>query len=90
MKQNLPLLAWVAALLLGFSALVNGFFVFQQLMIYKSLQELHTQLTNSGQVQNVAQSILTDLAAYSQRQPAILPLLKKYGVNIQPAPQTPR
>jgi hypothetical protein len=91
MKQNLPLLAWVAALMLGLSALFNGFFVFQQLMIYKDLQNLHGQLANSGQVQAAAQNILNDLAAYSQRQPAILPLLQKYGVNVQttsqPAPK---
>lgn len=87
MNHNLPLLAWVAALLLGLSALFNGFFVFQQLMIYKDLQNLHSQLANSGQIQTVAQGILTDLAAYSQRQPAVLQLLRKYGVNVQGAPQ---
>lgn len=86
MKQNLPLLAWAMGLLLGLSALFNGFFVFQQLMIYRTLQELHSQLASAPQIQSVAQNILTDLAAYSQRQPAILPLLRKYGVNVQPAP----
>ncbi|MCC7519973.1 MAG: hypothetical protein IT578_12415 [Verrucomicrobiae bacterium] len=89
MNRNLPLLAWVVALLLGLSALFNGFFVFQQLMIYKDLQNLHSQLANSSQMQSVAQGLLTDLAAYSQRQPSILQLLRKYGVNVQPPPPAP-
>ncbi len=88
MNKNLPLICWVAALLFGFSALLNGFFVFQQVMIYKDLQNLNVRLTNTSQFQAVAQSLVNDLVAYGQRQPAIDPLLRKYGVN-PPPPQHP-
>lgn len=86
MNRNLPLVAWVVALLFGLSALLNAFFVFQQHMIHKDLQNLTAKLAAAGQMQALVQNMTTDLVAYGQHQPAIHPVLRKYGIPVPPPP----
>ncbi len=90
MNRNLPLAAWVVALLFGLSALLNAFFVFQQHMIHKDMQNLNAKLAAAGQMQALVQNMTTDLVAYGQHQPAIHPVLRKYGIPVPPpSPSAP-
>ena len=89
MNRNLPLIAWLVALLLGLSALLNVFFVFQQLMVFKDLENLNAKNAEGPPLQNLTQNLLNDLVAYGQKQPAIHPLLQKYGINPPPPSKSP-
>ena len=88
MNQNVPFLAWLVALMLSLSALLNAFFVFQHVMLYKDLEILNTEIAKGAPLQNLTQNIVNDLVAYGQKQPAIYPLLRKYGVNLLPPSPT--
>lgn len=82
-------LAWFLALLLVLSALLNAFFVFQQMMIYRDLKTISAQISALpplSQIQSMGQSIVNDLLEYGKKQPAIYPLLNKYGINTPPPP----
>ncbi len=87
MNHNMPLLTWLMALILSLSAFLNAFFVFQQVMLYKDLETLNNEIVKGPQLQILTQNIVNDLVAYGQKQPAIHPLLQKYGVKL-PAPPT--
>ena len=94
MKINLPLACWIVALLLVISAFGNALMVFQQVMIYKGIEDAGAKLNqiaaDAGKLQAVTQSVVNDLANYSQRQQAIQPILQKYGVMIARPPQPQR
>ncbi len=97
MNRLLPLAAWAAGLLLGASALLNAFFLFQQWMIHKDLENLNSKTGGPGQaqaivqrgnqIQAVTQGLVNDLIAYSRKEPAVLPLLQKYGASASPPAQ---
>ena len=73
------------------SGLVNLFFVFQQLILQRELENLNSRLSQIQipQMETVVRSMVVDLAAYGQKQPAIFSVLQKYGVNILPPPPSP-
>lgn len=79
-------------MVLGVSALLNAFFVFQQIMIYRDLDGLNSRIASSPQIsqlQSMGQNIVNDLVVFGQKQPAIYSVLQKYGVN-PPAAASPK
>ncbi|MBI4026683.1 MAG: hypothetical protein HY360_16995 [Verrucomicrobia bacterium] len=95
MNRQLPLFAHAAACLLCLSALFNGFFVFQQMLIHQDLQNLNAEAAKIPkaaqlpQLQREFQNLMNDMRAYGQKQPAIHPLIQKYGGNLPPPPPLP-
>lgn len=87
-NRHVPLLAWIAALMLSLSALLNSFFVFQQIMIYKDLDDLNSKLSQAPQLQTMIQNLANDLVVYGQKQSNIYSVIKKYGINPPPQPQS--
>ncbi len=92
MNRNLPLFTWLFALLFGLSSLLNGFFIFQQIMVDDVVRDINLKISERAardfQIQTIAQSLLNDLGEYGKKQPAIYSVLNKYGVNFPP-PQPP-
>ncbi len=70
------------------SGLLNLFFVFQQLILQRELENLNNRLSQFQlpQMEAVIRNMVVDLAVYGQKQPAIFSVLKKYGVNSSPPP----
>ncbi len=82
-------LAWLVSFLLVISALFNGFFVFQHLMIHSDLDSLKSKTNLFPQLQATAQNLMNDLIGYGQKQPGIYPILQKYGFNPPQPPSAP-
>jgi len=87
MNNNLPVLAWLMGVFLGISALLNGFFVFQQYVLTGDLQRMDARLARASELERAVRSLSDDLIRYSQKQPAIFPILQKYGLPTPPPPQ---
>lgn len=78
-------------LLVGVSALLNVFLVFQQALLQRELENVNNQLNQSQrqlsqcslpQVETIIRNLVSDLIVYGQKQPSIYPgVLQKYGVN---------
>ena len=84
MKRNVTLFIWLIAFLGGLSALLNGFFVFQQIMLNKVIEEqsasINIKTTQDLQTQWFVQNLLKDLLEYGKKQPAIFSVLSRYGI----------
>jgi hypothetical protein len=81
-NRRLATLTWALAALLCFSSALNLLLVFQQAMVHNDLTKLSTKINRGNQMQALGQSVINDLSAYGKSNPAIYPLLKKYGVAV--------
>ena len=91
MNRNLPVLVWLTSFVFALSVLLNGFFVFQNLMLYKDLERANAQIAEGTQIQAILPTLINDLLVYGQKQPEIYSILKKYGISTPapaPAPTT--
>src|SRR4051812_40840841 len=83
MNGKLSLAAWSIGVILALSALLNAFFIFQQTMVHKDLAALNARrggLPQPATLQSTVQNAVNDFLLYGQKQPAIYPVLNKYGV----------
>ncbi len=81
----------LAVSLVGLSALLNVFLVFQQALLQRELENVNNQLNQSQrqlsqcslpQIETIIRNLVSDLIVYGQKQPSIYPgVLQKYGVN---------
>jgi hypothetical protein len=72
---------WCIAVLLSISALLNCFFVFQQIMLQQDLKRLTNENSKAPQYQATIQGMLAELANYAKQHPEIYPIVKRYGIN---------
>ncbi len=83
--------AWIVILFLVLSVACNGFFVLQQSLIYQDLEtwkQRSAAMPPPTQMQLMTQSMMNELMIYGQREPAIIPILARYGMPM-PSAKTP-
>jgi hypothetical protein len=87
-NRYIPFFAWLTVLLLMLSGLLSGFLVFQQSLLAKNIDEAKAKLQKQPEIPSNIVGMVNDLIVYSQKQPAIIPLLQKHGIPV-PQPQNP-
>ena len=81
MKRTWLIASWIIAVLLALSTLYNSFLVYNDVMLYRDIQNDSNRLANGNQLQAAFQSLVQDLVNYGHKEPSIFIVLKKYGVN---------
>lgn len=84
------LITSAGAALLVFCLLCNAYFVWRNVNLHR---ETHTKAVRLQQIEAQVrdwQQLFQDLAAYSARQPAIDPILQKYGIQGASTSSKPR
>ncbi|MDD2710075.1 MAG: hypothetical protein PHV34_18995 [Verrucomicrobiae bacterium] len=93
MNQNVRLFSWMLVILFGISALFNGFLVFKLIAAHGDVDRISRNINTlqPAQLEATTRNVVNDLAVLGQKHPAILNLLRKYGVTtvVQPNPPAP-
>ena|SRR3989344_4895961 len=80
-SRILAILALVLAALVGLPTSIQYF------RLKAKVNEMQSSIQNAQRQQMVLNNLVPQIAFYSQKDPSILPLLQKYGINPPPSLQ---